>query len=151
MEAYEIVRLVELLARWQTLEDIGYSTEVIKRVLGVDGRTPVAIDDEGKVFVDGEEVEVTVGQLPIFISVYTVVRLYGGPEEGGWYYDHRTLMLTECHFLDEGAKIRFQELKEKYSNEGKRPLSSVLSDGIYDVMYEFKSGTYATKERPVYC
>lgn len=32
---------------------------------------------------------------PVYVNVYTITREYGGPEEGGWWYDHEEP--TESH------------------------------------------------------
>ena len=33
-----------------------------------------------------------------YVNVYEVYRAYGGPEEGGWYYDEGTLL--DCQMFD---------------------------------------------------
>lgn len=84
--------------------------------------------------------------LPRFwtVAVYLVDRAYGGPEEGGWYYDcgerqdtidgvDHTVLLQVA--FDEETAYRYAEMaQEKLDqtvNVGRPPISSVLSDGRY--------------------
>lgn len=41
-------------------------------------------------------------ELPVYVGVVSVTRHYGGPEEGGWYYDwHQVEDIATCYsFLD---------------------------------------------------
>jgi len=65
-----------------------------------------------------------------------VERRFGGPEEGGWWYDHFTPIRT---YLVPRARIAVlrRRLERVVSgwNEGRRPLGSVLSTGLY-ALYE---------------
>lgn len=90
-------------------------------------------------------------ELPWFwLNVYNVQRCYGGPEEGGWYYDAGELLLSvpllDC--IDEAA-VR-AELEKEYSNEGRYPAYSVLSDGAYRITRSFEQGRNYPEERPHY-
>jgi hypothetical protein len=68
------------------------------------------------------------------MTVGLVDRLFGGPEEGGWWYD--TFMPLRTFYV---PTKQLPELKRrlekvvKHMNviEGRRPISSVLSDGYY--------------------
>lgn len=83
------------------------------------------------------------------VAIYLVDRAYGGPEEGGWYYDCGTRvdhavdginpndLLTV--FKGEGAEDEARSYCETLNlqlaatvNKGRRPISSVLSDGQYE-------------------
>lgn len=84
------------------------------------------------------------------VAVYMVDRTYGGPEEGGWYYDYGVIV---DHPLDgiepselvrlfavsdlEGAQEWRNELQDKLNagvNKGRRGISSVLSAGRYEAI-----------------
>lgn len=53
-------------------------------------------------------------QLPFYIVAYGINRCYGGPEEGGWYYDtSRILEVRKVYSLEAGLKAA-RELKEEY-------------------------------------
>jgi hypothetical protein len=85
-----------------------------------------------------------------FVNVYLADRAYGGPEEGGWWYD--TGELVECYPVPTreaealAAALRFG----KFSNEGRRPKSSVLSEGVYEIRVEKRPGHDYPTVRPHY-
>jgi hypothetical protein len=72
------------------------------------------------------------------VSVFLVDRAWGGPEEGGWWYDCGELVRTVKTFPSrERAYAYNRRLNHRLRsrvlgpNEGRRELSSVLSDGEY--------------------
>lgn len=69
------------------------------------------------------------------VAVYLCDRAYGGPEEGGWWYSTGALVRAVRRFKSEERAIRFayrmNELLAVTLNKGRRPISSVLSDGRY--------------------
>ena len=87
------------------------------------------------------------------VSVYAVSRGYGGPEEGGWYYDTYDFAgVSERVPIDEidAAKTRLSDL---FADQQPRyPLSSVLSNGPeYRVFTEEKAAELqSTPGRPHY-
>ena len=68
----------------------------------------------------------------VLVNVYEVHRCYGGPEEGGWWYDAGHCVRTEIVWRPLSSMVG-RQLEAEYSNEGRRELSSVLSDGRYYV------------------
>ncbi len=80
------------------------------------------------------------------VSVYLEDLAYGGPEEGGWYYNTGELVRTVKLFRSEerandycrrlNRKLRSREFGP---NKDRRDISSVLSEGIYsaDVHEDF--------------
>ena len=59
------------------------------------------------------------GRPVVFVAVYEMSREYGGPEEGGWWYDEGTLQevrVTSSYL----APLMEKELREKYPITGKR-------------------------------
>lgn len=73
----------------------------------------------------------------VYVNVYLVHRAYGGPEEGGWWYDVGELVETRtCSNSEEAIKILVDELTKDYDADRPR--------------YHY-SGTWATvrvEERP---
>lgn len=66
-----------------------------------------------------------------FIAVYDVSRNYGGPEEGGWWYDSGTLIeVHACSTYEQAEQLR-EALREDYPDSGKR--YSVLGGDDYDI------------------
>jgi hypothetical protein len=90
----------------------------------------------------------------LYITVYHQYRAYGGPEEGGWWYDWTEV---DCHLLvgrDKRHKLpRLLREARAYAdsmNDG-LPYYSVNSNGRYVVVVESTLGSLASKERPCYC
>ena len=89
------------------------------------------------------------------VTVYKEYRLYGGPEEGGWWYDAAEPVddapvrwYYSLGAAREGAAAWNAALEGSDLNS--RPLSSVLSDGRY-VAYVCEGFPEPfPKERPVY-
>ena len=81
-----------------------------------------------------------------WVAAYLVRREFGGMEDGGWFFDERTLVTdpavyqrlnaAPAAFLSESAaETHAGSLRAHLArlNAGRRPLGSVLSDGRYDV------------------
>lgn len=82
------------------------------------------------------------------VCLYLVDRAYGGPEEGGWYYDTGEAMpygcddsgKTACRFfmsLEEArAWLRSPEVEAAVAalNEGRPSVDSVLSEGRFQMI-----------------
>lgn len=78
--------------------------------------------------------------MPYYVNGYEVERLYGGPEEGGWWYDAGTSTGEswgpyETH--DDAMDVYYALQGEvDLRNEDRPPLHSVMSDGQFTVMVE---------------
>ena len=84
-----------------------------------------------------------------YVSVYKVERCWGGPEEGGWWYDFYTLIeSTEVLRRDRNRVLRAK--RKEWESQNTVPLHSVMSRGIYNVVKEENKGEHETKERPIY-
>lgn len=64
----------------------------------------------------------------VYLSVYSVERCYGGPEEGGWWYDVRTLEGSEWFATEAEARAVEQELRAAPA------LATVRHEGAYDAL-----------------
>lgn len=76
------------------------------------------------------------------VTLCMIDRCYGGPEEGGWYYDHPTPLTGKDHaahirvFTSEEEALAYARTFEPMIanlNRGRRPLWSVMSSGVYGV------------------
>jgi hypothetical protein len=55
------------------------------------------------------------GKCPPFLVVcYGVDRVYGGPEEGGWYYDRTTVLEVRRAFTFAGGLRAARELRDEH-------------------------------------
>ena len=82
----------------------------------------------------------------LLVGVYHVDRCYGGPEEGGWYFDAWQHVASRLVPEQQWPGIK-EELLEEYHDDG-RPLYSVLSRT--EVVLENRVSQFRTKERPHY-
>lgn len=88
------------------------------------------------------------GDIRVWVNVYTMTRHYGGPEEGGWYYDW--LHLEEAHNVSfKEAQAKLESLKEEHG-EGEGDISSVLDGHEVHIWIEGSRGESQTTERPYY-
>lgn len=97
----------------------------------------------------------------LHVTVYFVERTYGGPEEGGWWYDRYSIepssysngepqgQLTFAFATEDEAKAKQAELQKQYPYSSKE-LSSVLGRGTHEVIIEDYVGEYETKTTPHY-
>lgn len=73
------------------------------------------------------------------VAIFMVDLAYGGPEEGGWYYDCGYPSTDHLEYIrgfttEEDAVFYCQQLNESVVvdlNKGRHPISSVLSEGRY--------------------
>lgn len=83
----------------------------------------------------------SVDQFPSWrVNGYVIHRLYGGPEEGGWWYDqYEPTGQTWGPFASSGEAwgwIEDNAHLEEEQNVGQAPLHSVLSDGLFQLVAE---------------
>lgn len=84
----------------------------------------------------------------VFVNVYEVDRCYGGPEEGGWWYDAGTLVESAEVPAGEAEEVA-AELAEQYPHTGK--VGSVLyQGGDYRIRVEDEPGADYPVEAPHY-
>jgi len=87
----------------------------------------------------------------IFVNVYLIDRAYGGPEEGGWWYDcGQIIAVYPCDTKEAASKLKDWLEKGRYSNEGRRDIGSVLSEGIFNVVLAWEPGENYPRYRPHY-
>lgn len=84
-----------------------------------------------------------------FVGVYSVNRDYGGPEEGGWWFDTGELVQsTAVNSLAEAEALR-EKLREEFPDTGKS--SSVLGGDDYGIRIGIvPHAKYFPEERPRY-
>ena len=88
-----------------------------------------------------------------YVNLYFVDRLYAGAEEGGWWYDTGKFVSCLGKNLDPAAA---RIIRDAHQNElddlnvGRRPVSSVLSTGMYEIHIEPNAGEDYPRYRPRY-
>ena len=81
----------------------------------------------------------------LYITVYTTEQVYGGPEEGGWWYDWTEVDNYMLLGKDKRRKLRRVMLQaQEYAD-------SLPYRYCAEVVVEHDLGSLASKERPYYC
>ncbi len=115
----------------------------------------LALDEEGNLIEDEPKPEPKIKYIhgTKFINVYLCDRAYGGPEEGGWWYDTREF-IRSTQILPGGKGKRIQADENAWCDEENKfrrsDISSVLSEGRYEVWIEDQPGEHFPMERPHY-
>lgn len=98
------------------------------------------------------------------VAVYLVDRAYGGPEEGGWYYDCGQLVSDDAELACKTRVFNAQtEQDEAYAyarelnaaldadiNQGRPEISSVLSEGLFRACVRDGHPSHWPERRPRY-
>jgi len=95
---------------------------------------------------DGPTVEYAPGFT--FVNVYEVDRAYGGPEEGGWWYDCGRLVLSRQVTTADAESVR-DALRVEYPHTGKSS-SVIYSGGDYSVCIDDAPGADYPEYTPHY-
>ena len=126
-------------------------TATLVKVRWFDGREEEFVGDNDKDQSAGDELaDVTPA---LYVNVYLIDRAYGGPEEGGWWYDTGELVRsTQCD-TEAAAEVKRAEEEAacNVENHGKPDISSVRSEGRYAVRVESEAGADYPAARPHYC
>lgn len=95
------------------------------------------------------EVKTPEGTDMYFVSVYDVTRNFGGPEEGGWWYDSGVLVSVVGCLTKEDADRVYDTLINEFPRTNKR--YSVLGGEDYNVTISNQlPAFYFPEERPRY-
>jgi len=84
-----------------------------------------------------------------FVTAYEVTRHYGGPEEGGWFYNWYAPINTVTTSKS-NAEWLVASFKKKYKDRVEGDIYSVLGGVAISVMMEDEPAENATTERPRY-
>lgn len=89
----------------------------------------------------------------VFVNAYLVDRLYGGPEEGGWWYDSGAPLASVP--VDRGDEAAIEMWRAKLTTmfsdrAGSRSRSSVIGGPDIEVYVEDHTAAYFPAERPYY-
>lgn len=86
-----------------------------------------------------------------YINVYCVTREYGGPEEGGWWYNAYHYVKGYKYTTPQDAEADLDRITKEWSGESSGNINSVLGGELYVAYLENRYAESATKERPYYC
>jgi hypothetical protein len=89
------------------------------------------------------------GTQAYFVTVYEIDRCYGGPEEGGWWYDAgEPIRFYVCRSHDEAQDVREQLSNGEFPTTGKR--YSVLGGEDYSIGIGLRPGEAFPDKIPHY-
>lgn len=102
-----------------------------------------------KAYIFGPQLD----SIPGYINAYIVTLGYGGPEEGGWWFDEKTPLASIRVKTEEEARQAFNLLEDLYredwADEPQR--SSVVSNGDLQIIIEDSRAQSQPQDRPHYC
>ena len=98
-------------------------------------------NNEGYTKLDSESI--------VFVNVYEVTRHYGGPEEGGWWFNWYVCVET-YPTRNKNADTVKENLIKAYEDKAYGDIYSVLGGTEIHVMIESKPAESQTRERPMY-
>lgn len=106
-------------------------------------------DDPDAVILEKEKVRVLFTKVQ-YVTAYHVTQQYGGPEEGGWWYNAKEILAVVPVSSDEQTAnlVRAALEKEFEDLHDPRPLYSVLSEG--QVVVEIRDLPVEPTVRPQY-
>ena len=90
---------------------------------------------------------------PYYLNEYRTNRAWGGPEEGGWWYDTGEFLATRGSYKSRaGAEQARETLESEFARKQEEcyPPSSVLCDGWPELLVEREPGQSFPTERPRY-
>lgn len=85
-----------------------------------------------------------------YVNVYLVDQACGGLEEGGWYYRVQEPVSFMYFTSTRQRRVLMRIAEENYPNAGRRPISSVLSEGQYEIVVEAKPAEASPQRKPHY-
>lgn len=95
------------------------------------------------------------GHTKYWVNAYDTQEAYGGPEEGGWWFEEGVPTGESwgpVYGLDAAHRLLDSLLdREAARNEGRYPRWSVLSDGWYRLSVEEHEPRAYPEQRPQYC
>jgi len=89
-----------------------------------------------------------------YVNTFKVNMQYGGPEEGGWWFDVGYPVESICFETASEASNALNLIRAKWNernkSEGNKAPSSVNCDGYYQTWLGFKYAEAFPRERPHY-
>ena len=85
-----------------------------------------------------------------YVSAYTVTRHYGGPEEGGWWFNWNELHCSSPVTDPEAAHAEGHRFKELFGNLEHGNIYSVLGGTELLITLDREPGEQESTERPRY-
>lgn len=85
----------------------------------------------------------------IYVNVYSVTREYGGPEEGGWWYNALNFEHSEWVPIEEAEQTK-KDLWEEFKGAERGDIYSARGGVEIVILVEERRAQSETKEKPVW-
>lgn len=111
----DYMEVTEYLHRHDAYGDDAPDPEIVAKVKDIESwfrSHGLAINADGERSIDPEADW-------LFVSKYTVHRVYGGPEEGGWWFDHYTFDGVQDILHEDDAHDRCRQLNKSTGKESR--------------------------------
>jgi hypothetical protein len=90
-------------------------------------------------------------QDPSVITLHETTLNYGGPEEGGWWYQAGLPVLSHCIFSKKQAIQTYIQYFEEYEIEGQPSLGDSTTYSNYELQFANALAKAYPESRPYYC
>ena len=77
---------------------------------------------------------------PLFVNVYEIVRVYGGPEEGGWWYDMHCVVSSVEVTNEFESHVYSLAMEEAYPTGTSHRYAVRPVGADYEILVEDKAG-----------
>ena len=91
------------------------------------------------------------GQDPTTITIHETLLNYGGPEEGGWWYESGYPCLTHCVFSKKQAIREYLIYSEEYEVWDQPDLGLTSTHSEYNINYSNDYAKLYPETKPYYC
>ncbi len=88
---------------------------------------------------------------PTTITIHETTLNYGGPEEGGWYYQAGIPVLTHCIFSKKQAVQTFIQYFDEYEIAEQPSLGISTTYHNYEVNFANDFAKFYPESKPYYC
>lgn len=91
------------------------------------------------------------GEEPTTITVHETYQCYGGPEEGGWWYNQGWPVQTICIFSKKQGIKAYVQYSDEYEVWDQPDLGLTSTRSNYDINFSNDFAKSYPDQRPVYC
>ena len=90
------------------------------------------------------------GKPPTTVTIHQVFQCYGGPEEGGWWYNEGHPEVTHCVFNKKQAIKTLLTYEKKYGTYEQPDLGLSTTDSNWDINFSRDRARFYPTSRPHY-
>jgi len=108
-------------------------------------------DSDIPILICGYSGELLIQRKLVWVAVAITDKSYGGPEEGGWWYDTQVVLERHRCYDTSSVTVELYHLLRKYKGkQGEYPVDSVLSEGKLEIIVSDEIPRDFPKTKPYY-